>query len=59
MTLKTYQVLFWVMLSLIILVMSYYAYLYSRGLVTFTAGSGSSSQVEPLQVDPIIDQFGD
>jgi hypothetical protein len=38
MTLRSYQVLFWIVLGAIIIVFSWYAYLYSRGLVTFTLG---------------------
>ncbi len=38
MTQRTYHVLFWGVLSLTILVFSWYAYLFSRGLVTFSLG---------------------
>lgn len=45
MTLKTYQVLFWVVLSGMIIVLAVYAYLFSRGLVTFS-WAGERIQIE-------------
>ncbi|MFH0831148.1 MAG: hypothetical protein V1895_03755 [Parcubacteria group bacterium] len=36
MTIRTYRYFFWTILSLAVLIFAWYAYLYSRGLVTFT-----------------------
>ncbi|MFO0704829.1 MAG: hypothetical protein U0517_02505 [Candidatus Andersenbacteria bacterium] len=38
MTSRTYHVLFWSVLSLMVLVFAWYGYLFSRGLVTFSLG---------------------
>gem|GEM_PF-6272409 len=54
MTLKRYQVLFWVMLSMTIFVFSWYAYLYSRGLVTFTAGPDVNT-TDTVNSSPVIE----
>jgi hypothetical protein len=42
MTLKTYQTLFWVSATVVIGFFAWYAYLYSRGLVTFGFGAFTS-----------------